>query len=91
MNSKGKSYSCKYFHKVQFCRFTYQIIRTLQEFLCILSVNQGAKLGFLSLARGAVGLNNLMKTSLALANFLLARLNFHWPRAPGQLLRSQTE
>ena len=45
---------------------------------------------FFSLARGAVGLNNLMKISLALVTFSLPRLHFHWPGAPGQLLRSQT-
>ena len=43
-----------------------------------------------SLARGTVGLDNLMKISLVLVNFSLAPPNFHWPRAPGQLLRSHT-
>ena len=37
-----------------------------------------------------VGLNDLMKISLVLAIFSLARQHFHWPRIPGQLLRSQT-
>ena len=45
---------------------------------------------FFSLARGAVGLHNLMKFSLVLALFSLARPHFHWPRALGQLLRSHT-
>ena len=45
---------------------------------------------YFSLTRGAVRLNNLMKFSLVLALFSLARIHFHWPRAPGQLLRSHT-
>ena len=43
--------------------------------------NSVRNLDFFSLARGAVGLNNLMKISLALVTFSLARLHFHWPRA----------
>ena len=61
--------------------FSVEITETLQ---C-------AKLGFFSLVRGAMGLNNLMKISLALVTFSLARLHFHWPRAPGQLLKSHTD
>ena len=50
--------------------------------------DSGCEIGiFFSLARGAVGLNNVMKISMALVNFSLAPLMFHWPRAPGQLLR----
>ena len=54
------------------------------------SSTQYAKLGFFSTGLGAVGLNNLMQISLVLVNFPLARPIFHWPRAPGQLLRSPT-
>ena len=55
-------------------------------------VKIGCEMGFFFLTGpGTVGLNTLMKISLVLVNFSLARPNFHWPRAPGQLLRSQME
>ena len=63
--------------------YCYNILAMTMGLVCEIGIS-------FSLARGAVGLKNLMIMSLALVTFSLARVHFHWLLAPGQLLRSQT-
>ena len=89
----GPGYTCPI--SLSFCPFLYIFcLYKLCSFLFLpffffISFTTGCDVViFFSLAHGAVGLNiiNLLKFPLGVLNFPLARLKFHWHRAPGKLI-----